>query len=71
MAYAIFEAGPNRVVISETWKNLALVSKQMITPTGSGVLKTWSLTVAGTNPALAFLGRAMPCSPRAPRAGTV
>ncbi|MBB4604127.1 hypothetical protein GGR59_000332 [Xanthomonas arboricola] len=56
MAYAIFEAGPNRVVISETWKNLALASKQTITPTGSGVLKIWSLTVAGTNPALAFLG---------------
>ncbi|MCL1550454.1 hypothetical protein [Xanthomonas nasturtii] len=56
MAYAIFEAGPNRVVISETWKNLALASKQTITPTGSGVLRTWSLTVAGTNPALAFLG---------------
>ncbi|APP76877.1 hypothetical protein [Xanthomonas vesicatoria] len=56
MAYAIFEAGPNRVVISETWKNLAMASKQTITPAGSGVLKTWSLTVAGTNPVLAFLG---------------
>lgn len=56
MAYAIFEAGPNRVVISETWKNLALASKQTITPTGSGTLRTWSLTVTGTNPVLAFLG---------------
>ncbi|WP_234817212.1 hypothetical protein [Xanthomonas citri] len=44
------------MVISEDWKNLALASKQTITPSGSGVLKTWSVTVAGTNPVLAFLG---------------
>ncbi|WP_349782332.1 hypothetical protein [Xanthomonas arboricola] len=56
MAYAIFEAGPNRVAISETWKNLAFASKQTITPTGAGVLKAWTLTIAGTNPVLAFLG---------------
>ncbi|ASK91883.1 MULTISPECIES: hypothetical protein [Xanthomonas] len=56
MAFVRINAGPNRVVISEDWKNLALASKQTITPSGSGVLKTWSLTVAGTNPALAFLG---------------
>lgn len=56
MAFVRINAGPNRVVISEDWKNLALASKQTITPSGSGVLKTWSLTVAGTNPVLAFLG---------------
>ncbi|KGU41869.1 hypothetical protein [Xanthomonas citri] len=56
MAFVRINAGANRVVISEDWKNLALASKQTITPSGSGVLKTWSLTVAGTNPVLAFLG---------------
>ncbi|MCC4588772.1 hypothetical protein LL962_16965 [Xanthomonas sp. NCPPB 1067] len=56
MAFVRINAGPNRVVISEDWKNLALASKQTITPSGSGVLKTWSLTVSGTNPVLAFLG---------------
>ncbi|MEB1099703.1 hypothetical protein VDP44_10945 [Xanthomonas campestris pv. campestris] len=56
MAFARINAGPNRVAISEDWKNLALASKQTINPTGSGVLKTWSLTIGGTNPVLAFLG---------------
>ncbi len=56
MAFVRINAGPNRVVISEDWKNLALASKQTITPSGGGVLKTWSLTVVGTNPVLAFLG---------------
>ena len=56
MAFVRINAGPNRVVVSESWKNPAFASKHTVTPAGGGGVQAWTLTVIGTNPMLAFVG---------------